>query len=367
MTTDMVSHVALQLVPGVGHNNAKYLISYCGSAEQVFTKTKKDLLRVPGIGEKSVTSILSKTTLATAEKIVSDCEKKNIRILPYTSAEYPNRLKQLPDSPATLFKTGNADLNALRTISVVGTRRATEYGKNATELMLTGLRDYAPLVISGLAYGIDIEAHRHSLNLGMPTLGVLAGGLDKIYPKIHERIARKMEENGGLISENPPGTQPDSHLFPARNRIIAGLGDATVVIEAASKGGALITANLADSYNLPVFAVPGNLDQEFSKGCNELINKQKALIYTQTDDIVTYLNWDKEPTSNLPAQPDYSGLNENEKKIVQLLARQKEGYPIDEIAWKCQLQINQLASLLLNLEFRGLIKSLPGKKYQLKS
>ncbi len=366
MKDNLLLHVALHLTPGVGNANTKSLISYIGDVESVFNSSKKELSRIPGIRKNTIQEILNKKTFSEAEEILRNCEKLNIRILHYTSRDFPTRLKGIYDAPTILYYMGNGDLNAMQTISIVGTRSATDYGRKITEKIVKGLKPYAPTVVSGLAYGIDIESHRHSLVNKLPTIAVLAGGLDRIYPRNHEYVATQMLEKGGLLSEYPPLTKPEAHMFPARNRIIAGLGDATIVVEAGKRGGALITANIADSYNKPVFAVPGNLDQEHSVGCNRLLRSQKALAYTEVSDLVYYLNWVKKSKAKDKVKIDFSSLTENERKIAEALHRSGNGLEIDVLSWKTQLQINHLAALLLNLEFQGVVKSLPGKKYQLK-
>lgn len=358
--------VALQLIPGIGNANAKYLFSYLGNPRNIFESNKSRLLKIPGIGDKVIKSILEKTTFNEAEKIIRESEQKNIEIIHYTDRSYPNNLKTILDAPNILYFKGNGSLNPVHSVSIVGTRDATEYGKNIVSNLIKGLVEIKPTVYSGLAYGIDIESHRECVRNHLPTIAVIAGGIDRIYPKQHYSIAVKMMENGGgVLSEHPPGKIPEAHLFPARNRIIAGISEGTVVVEAKVKGGALITANLAHSYNKPVFAVPGNLYNIYSQGCNNLIRSQKAVIYTRPEDIFYHLNWDIDSKSDKKPKVLEFELSKMEQNIVKALSEHKGILPIDELAWKSQIQINELASQLLNLEFKGVIKSLPGKKYQL--
>jgi DNA processing protein len=231
---------------------------------------------------------------------------------------------------------------------------------------MSGLAKHQALVVSGLAYGIDIYAHRMALEHKLDTIGVLANGLDIIYPAVHKKTTLEMLQQGGLVSEIKPGVQPEAHYFPARNRIIAGMADATIVVEAAATGGALITANLANDYDREVFAVPGNVYQTYSQGCNKLIKNHKAHILTGIADLEYIMNWDLEETSSFSATlPDLSDLPESERKIVELLLTQEPGMLMDEISWKIQTPIHQLASCLLNLECKGWVKALPGKKYKL--
>lgn len=357
--------VALEFIPGIGDVNAKNLIAYCGSASAVFTAKISHLKKIPGIGPKTIDLLSSAQPLHEAERVIKEASKKGIDIHHFTDSSYPEKLKQTIDSPNIIYSKGTIN-SWSKVLAIVGTRNATDYGRTITERIIEDARDLGLVVVSGLAYGIDITAHRAALKANIPTIGVLAGGLDRIYPASHKKPAEEMLENGGLISENPPGVQAEAHFFPARNRIIAGMSDAVVVIEAARKGGALITANIADSYNRTVFAVPGDLENKFSEGCNYLIRNQKALIYTGVDDLKYHLNWDTEKSNEeRPAKHDFSKLPEGDQKLLSTLSDHPAGLAVDEIAWRTQTPINQLAGNLLNLEFQGLIKSLPGKKYKL--
>lgn len=365
MSTDAPSQIALTLVPGVGSILIRQLISYCGSAPDVFRSPLAKLLKVPGIGEVTARAILKPDVHTEAERVLKRLETLGATTLFYTDKAYPARLKSLYDAPALLYFRGNADLNTIRTIGLVGTRQATDYGRRITAEIVEALAPFGVHIISGLAYGIDIAAHRASLTSGLPTLGVMASGLDVIYPNVHARTAQEMLTLGGLLTESIPGTKPDAHLFPARNRIIAGMSDAVVVVEAAAKGGALITAEFANNYHREVFAVPGQLNQTFSAGCNKLIRENKAQIYTSPKDLIEALNWDQ-PTR--PAALAKTGpalpvdVTEEESQVLSLL-RQSTDWHVDELSWQSQIPMGRLASLLLNLEFRGFVRSLPGKKY----
>jgi DNA processing protein len=361
-----VYQVALSLVPGVGNALAKMLVSYCGSAEAVFRSKAHQLHKIPGIGSKISTSIRNHNVLETAVQEVERCQQKGIQLLTYTDAAYPHRLKQIYDAPAVLYYKGHTNLNAQKIISIVGTRSATSYGREVIEQLMSGLAKHQALIVSGLAYGIDIYAHRMALEHKLDTIGVLANGLDIIYPAVHKKTALEMLEQGGLVSEIKPGVPPEAHYFPARNRIIAGMADATIVVEAAASGGALITANLANDYDREVFAVPGNVYQTYSQGCNKLIKSHKAHILTSIADLEYIMNWDLEVTLPSPsaALPDMTGLPETERKVLQLLLTQEQGMLTDEISWKTQIPIHQLASCLLNLECNGWVKALPGRKYK---
>lgn len=357
--------IALTLVPGVGSVLVRQLISYCGSPEEVFRSPLARLLKIPGIGEVTARAILKSDVLAEAEHVCERLEKMGAVALFYTDKAYPSRLKALYDAPALLYFRGSGNLNTPRTIGLVGTRQATDYGRRITQEIVEAVAPYGVSVISGLAYGIDIAAHRASVACHLPTIGVMASGLDIIYPAVHQRTAADMLTLGGLLTESLPGTKPDAHLFPARNRIIAGLSDAVVVVEAAAKGGALITAEYANNYHREVFAVPGQLNQTFSAGCNKLIRENKAQIYTGAVDLIEALNWDR-PVEQVsvknipPALP--VDVTEEESQVMALL-RQVADLHIDDLSWQAQIPMGKLASLLLSLEFRGFVRSLPGKKY----
>lgn len=364
-----VYQVALSMLPFVGGTLARQLINYCGSAEAVFTSPIRHLTRIPGIGEKIIGGIKNASSLLDrAEKEVLRCQQEEISILAYTDEDYPERLRHIYDAPILLYYKGQANLNHQRMLSIVGTRQSTAYGRETVEKLLNELLSYQPIIVSGLAYGIDICAHRTALQLGLSTVGVMGSGMDIIYPSIHRKDAIGMLEQGGILTENPLGTKPDARKFPARNRIIAALTDATVVIEAAAKGGALITANLANDYDREVFAVPGNWNQPYSIGCNKLIKANKAHILTQASDIVEMLNWDitEKSVNKEEAYPVLQvAIDEQEQQVVDVLIQQTGAMLMDTLSWHTQLSIGKLASVLLSLEFKGVIRSLPGKKYQM--
>ncbi len=361
MSEELVFQIALELIPGIGNKGIKQLISYSGSATEVFKSPKNKLLKIPGVGEKMANLIKSASTFKEAENILASADKIHAKVIHYTDKHYPKRLKLVPDAPNVLFFRGNGDLNPVRSVAVVGTRKATAYGKDITDKIVEELTMMNITVISGLAYGVDIQAHKACLKRSSPTIAVLAGGLDRVYPSAHKKYISEICESGGIITESIPGTKPDPHLFPARNRIIAGMSDATIVVEAAAKGGALITAHIADSYDRLVFAVPGDVGHTYSEGTNRLIASQKALIYTGVEDLVYHLNWDVETKEDFPKiLPE---LTESEQEIYDLLVENRSPIEIDLISIKTQIPINRVASHLLSLEFKNLVKSLPGKKY----
>ena len=367
MNNEKLYQVALSFVPGIGDINTKQLISYCGSAKNIFSNHKKKLFNIPGIGKKVIDAINNKDILYKAEKEINRCEKENVQILFYTEPNYPNRLKQIIDAPPLLFFKGNTDLSAKKIVAIVGTREATEYGKWITDQLVEDLVAHNALIVSGLAYGIDIHAHKAALKNNLDTLGVMASGANIIYPSLHRPVVNQIIAQGGIITEYLMDQKPEAHQFPARNRIIAGIADAIIIIEAAEKGGALITAEIANTYNKDVFAVPGNINNNYSVGCNNLIKSHKASLITSVKDLEYIMNWEPGELPGASEEDIFKEVDftEEEIKIVQLLKDLKEDLLIDDISWKSQIPLNQLASILLNLEFKGVIKSLPGKKYKL--
>jgi DNA processing protein len=357
--------LALSLAPRVGDIYAKQLISYLGTAENVLKTPKGKLLKIPGVGEKIASGISDKSLLEKAEKILNDCQKANVKILHFTDDAYPSRLKLQDDSPSLLYCKGNIDLNFEKGIAIVGTREATKYGAKICQEFLENLKSLHCIVVSGLAYGIDIIAHKKCLELGIPTIGVMANGIDSVYPANHKAIAQQMIEEGALLTENPPGSKPDAPKFPARNRIIAGMTDATLVVEAAAKGGALITAEIANSYNKEIFAVPGNLDSPYSAGCNKLIKQHKAHIFTDFEDLVALMNWG-EFEKKKKASPIELNLSGKELQIYDLLHKGNRSYSIDEMSRLTQISILELLPTLLQMEFSNILRSVPGNEYEIR-
>lgn len=370
MNQERLSFIALHSISGVGDYLLKQLISYCGSAEQVFRTPKGKLIKIPGVGAITADAIASEKSIAQAEKEIRKAEKYNTEILFYTDKNYPTRLKKIEDAPALIYYQGNADLNHPKTVGIVGTRQATVYGKENVEKIIVELLPHQTLIVSGLAYGIDIHAHKHALKNNLPTIGVMGSGMDIIYPAAHKETTKKMVEQGGLLTENAFGTKPDAHNFPARNRIIAGMCDALIVVEAADKGGALITADIANSYHRDVFAVPGNLGVTYSEGCNKLIKTNKANLYSSVKDLEYIMNWSLEGKKDTKPRPtavaiDWENFDYEEKKVLAVL-KEKSPVHIDDLMWRTELSPGVLASLLLGLEFKNAVESLPGKEYRLR-
>ena len=359
----LVHKIALTLIKNIGSRQARKLLLAFGDAESVFTAKKEALLKIEGIGEKIASSILTTDALIKAKKQLTFLEKHKIEVLFYTDENYPKRLRHCYDAPVLLYFKGEVDFNQKRVVGIVGTRNATPYGKELCKQLVAYLKAYDVLIISGLAYGIDIAAHKESIVQNITTVGVLGHGLDRIYPQAHTAIARNMLQNGGLLTEFLPETNPDKENFPKRNRIIAGLCDVLVVIEASSKGGALITADIANSYARDVYAFPGRTTDQYSEGCNFLIKTNRAGLINHPKDLIYYLAWDdglkkSEVQMQLPLN-----LTELELQIVDEL--KNKAMDVDELCRTTKLSQSKLAMTLLTLEMQGIVINLPGKQYQL--
>lgn len=361
----VVHQIALTLINGVGTLIAKKLLYHFGNEEEVFKASQKELLQVEGIGKKTAEAIVGTNALAQAEQELAFIEKHQIEVLFHDNENYPKRLKNCYDSPLLLYYKGNADLNQSRIISIVGTRNATAYGKMLCKQLAEILKPYDVLIASGLAHGIDAAAHKESVLAEIPTVGVLGHGLDRIYPAVHRELAAKMLKNGGLLTEFLPGTKPDRENFPKRNRIIAGMADATIVVEASIKGGALITAEIANSYNRDVYAFPGRVTDEFSEGCNFLIKTNRAGLINNPQDLIYYLGWDEDkPKQKHVVQVQLPlDLTKDERVVAEML--RETSLAVDELAIRTNIAQSKLAIILLTLEMKGVIVALPGKLYKL--
>ncbi|MFO8054341.1 MAG: DNA-processing protein DprA [Bacteroidales bacterium] len=361
----LLYQIALSLVREIGPVNGKKLISYMGSPQAVFEDDRKKIAAIPGISRKLIQELNSKEPLRKAEQEMYYLEKNNIKPLFYTNKSYPQRLLHCADAPMMVYYKGNADVNHPRIISVVGTRSCTEYGKYICEKIVEALKEAGVLVISGLAFGIDSYAHRFALKHKMETIGVIAHGHDTMYPAQNKPLAKKMLEQGGIISEWSSKVIPEKIMFPRRNRIIAGMADATVVIEAGHKGGALITADIANSYNRDVYAVPGRSYDKYSEGCNELIKTNQAALATSGKDILKMMGWEVTDEKTRQRQRKlFEELNEEERKIINTL-RTHGPSSLDWLAIEINIPGSKLSSILLKLEFEGLLKTLPGNQFQL--
>lgn len=360
---DLLYFLALQKTTGIGDINAKKLVKYCGSAKAVFTEKQTNLLKIEGIGSFKLKGLKDRTLLNKAEKELEFINKNNIQAISFLDKNYPKKLKHAVDSPLLFFQKGKINFNQKRIISIVGTRNMTNYGKSVLEKLITQIKIYNPLIVSGLAYGVDVFTHRLAIKNKLQTVAVLAHGLDRTYPTSHQKEAVQMQENGGILSDFWSGTKPDRKNFIKRNRIVAGLSEATIVIESAEKGGSLITADIANSYNRDVFALPGRITDLYSKGCNNLIKTNKAAILTSAKDLAYILNWEDNKKQKSIQKQMFVELEGNEQIIYNYLL--KEGkQTLDIIALHNNLPIYKIATLLLNLELKGVVKPLSGKIFE---
>lgn len=361
---DLLYPIALTFIPGIGGALAQNLIAYCGSAEAVFRAGKSKLMKVPLIGEERAEAIHKADVLSRAEEELKFIAEYNIEVLLYSDSNYPYRLKDCPDMPFLLYYKGNTDLNAGKMVGIVGTRNITEYGREITRKLIEELAAEGVVIISGLAYGVDITAHQAALEYKLKTVAVLAHGLNQIYPAQHKPVAKKMAAQGGLLTEFHSQTEMHPSYFPQRNRIVAGLCDAVIVVESAVKGGALITANIANSYNKDVFAIPGRVGDKYSSGCNFLIRTFKATMIENAADMLQAMNWQADGSKHkIKAQLALS-LSPAEQKIYHLLSA-GEDLEIDRIVTLSELHSGEIAATLLEMEMNGVVVSLPGKRYRL--
>ena len=366
MNNELLHQLALTLVPNIGDVQAKILIQHFGEVSAIFKAKTSTLEKIEGIGSVRAKSIKEFDDFDIAEKEQEFIEKYKIKTFFLTDKDYPKRLLNCYDSPTLLFYKGIADLNAPKIVAIVGTRTNTEYGKQFTEKLVKDLSEQNITIISGLAFGIDAMAHKAALKHGLPTVGVVGHGLDKIYPSENSSLAKEMiKGEGGILSEFFSGTKPDKHNFPLRNRIVAGISDATVVVETNIKGGSMITGNLANAYNRDVFAVPGRTTDTKSSGCNHLIKYNKAILLTDADELLELMGWKEKSKTKTKKQKElFIELTPEEKQVVQLL-QAKETVSIDEINLSSGLSSSTIAAAILNLELQNIVASLPGKMYKL--
>lgn len=368
MDADLLYQIALTLVPQIGPVQARNLVTHFGTARAIFQAPGNALKRIDGIGESRAAAIKSFRDFAQAEKETVFIEQFRITPLFITHPDYPKRLLHCYDCPVLLYFKGSANLNASKIVSVIGTRSHSEYGRLATEKLIADLAGLDVLVISGLAHGIDAIAHKAALKNGLPTVGVLAHGLNQVYPSQHTSLAREIvKEGGGLLTEFMSPAMPDRHQFPARNRIVAGLSDATIVVETGVKGGSMITAELANGYNRDVFAIPGKITDPKSVGCNYLIRNHKAFMLTDAAALKESMNWDSgsHPTGKNNKQKQIFIELSREERLLMDLLREKEAMHIDEINLKSGLSNSTVAAAILNMELQNIIFAHPGKVYSL--
>ena len=367
--SEQVALLALSKVQATQLAVIHSLIEEVGSAKELIENAGNIKDIVPEAGPRLCELLNDESLIVNAEKEIEFIEKNNIRLICKGNKDYPYRLAECNDAPLVLHGMGNADLNAKHIVSIVGTRHASEYGKSVCENFVADLAKFVPgtLIVSGLAYGIDVCAHRAALKAGLPTVGVLAHGLDRIYPTAHRSTAKSMIENGGLLTEFMSGTNPFPQNFVQRNRIVAGMADATVVIESASKGGSLITASLATGYDRDCFAFPGRINDQYSQGCNELVSRNRAALITSAYDFVEAMNWEmatkKKSAEDLQTElfPD---MSPEETAVMTALRENSDGLQVNQMVVQLNTPINKLLPLLFEMEMKGYIKAVAGGCYR---
>ena len=360
--------IALSLIPGIGDINARKLVAHIGSVEGVFSESYRTLIKIPGIGINLAKSVCDRSYMKIAEEEAEYVTKNNIRTFFYLDSDYPYRLRQCEDSPVTFYFTGCCDLNSSKILSVVGTRNATPRGKELCEKIIGGLAGGHPelIIVSGLAYGIDVASHRAALANNLQTIGVLAHGFKTTYPSVHRSTANEITKKGALVTDFLSDALPERNNFLKRNRIIAGLSDATLVVESGIKGGALITADIAGSYNRDVFAVPGRPGDQWSAGCNSLIKNNKAALVENSEDVEYFLDWRPSGTKVPVQRTLFNELGDFEKLIYENLNQNGE-MNIDHLCRAVNIPVYKLSALLLQMEFNGIIKCYPGNLYRVVS
>ncbi len=361
---EFLALLRLQAIPNIGDQTAKKLIAHCGSASAVFRDRKTHLLKLDGIGTRTIQGLFDEQYLKAASREFRFIEDNRLECISFQDAAYPKYLKHCRDGPILLFTRGNFSLTNSRVISMVGTRSSTPYGDAFCEAFIEAISPLRPVIVSGLAYGIDIQVHKAAIKYGLPTLAILAHGLNRLYPSVHSRYANRMMQNGGFITEFWSSSKPDRENFLKRNRIIAGISEATILVESGERGGGLITADMAHSYNRDVFAVPGRIGDPFSQGCNHLIKVQKAHMLSSVADLVHVLGWDLDMQDSRPRQKElFTTLDTTEQGIFSFLEANGKQL-LDDIALSCRLPVSQTATLLFHMEMKGYVRPLPGKYYQ---
>lgn len=361
---DLIYTLALQNVPKIGDITAKKLIAHCGSPEAVIKEKKRFLMKIDGIGSGILKDIHNKAHIEAAEAELQFIKNNAISCLYFMDDDYPDKLKHCIDGPILLFQSGRVNLKKQRLISVVGTRMITTAGVAFCEQLIETLAAFNPVIISGFAYGTDITAQRAALKYNLQTVGCLAHGLNQVYPKVHKKYVAEIEENGGFLTEFWSTSKPERENFLKRNRIIAGLSEATIVIESAERGGSLVTADIANSYNRDVFAVPGRPTDVQSVGCNNLIKYQKAHLLSNPLDVPYILNWELEIEEKPVIQKQLFVELDADEKIIYNFLKTLEPQLLDIIALECDMPIFKVAGLLLNMELKGVIRPLPGKLFE---
>ena len=362
---EIIAALRLQNIPNIGDVTAKKLIAHCGSPSAIFEDKPHHLLKIDGIGKVTLKGLHDAQYLEEAQQEIEFLSKENIEVSYFMDDTYPERLKHCLDGPILLFQRGNIDLKQQKIISVVGTRNVTSYGSSFAQQFIAELAPLNPIIVSGLAYGVDIKVQKAAMDHGLQTIACMAHGLNQIYPKAHAKYQSKIEANGGFMTEFWSSSQPNRENFLKRNRIIAGISEATIVIESAEKGGSLVTADLAHGYHREVFAVPGRATDKWSKGCNDLIKYQKAHLLTSAAELIYLLAWqieEEKPEKTVQKQL-FVELDETEQSIYSYL--QLNGKQLlDTVALECKLPVFKVSSTLVQMEMKGVIRPLPGKLFE---
>ncbi len=366
---EKIARIALTMFSHVGLRRARQLLLHFGSALDFFHASEEEWLAIPNISESYITDWKTEQEQVwkAAGKEMLFIEQHDIRTYCFLDADYPSRLRNCPDAPCLLYSKGNINLESAHILSVVGTRQPTDRGKEICQKIITDLAAYVPdlTIVSGLAYGIDITAHKAALEAGIPTIIIPGHGLDRIYPALHRQIAIQALQTGGILTEYPSGTTPEKQNFVARNRIIAGLSDATLVIESKAKGGSLITADMANSYNREVFTVPGRVDDTNSAGCNNLIKRNQALLVDSAADIIQAMQWEStQAETETESLTLFEDLSPQEEQIMQILRQEPDGVHVNIVVIETGLPYPEVTSALFTLEMAGMVRALPGSIYR---
>jgi DNA processing protein len=362
-----IYRIALTLIKGVGVMHARNLMQVVGDEEAVFKESSRKLEAIPRLSRRVIEEIRNPEVMRRAERELEFVDRNNLQIHFFTDRSYPQRLTQCIDAPLLLYVKGNTDLNREKTISIVGTRNATRYGEEYCREFIKEISVKLPdiLIISGLAYGVDICAHRAALHNGLPTVAVLGHGLDRIYPSLHRQTAVEMLKTGALLTEFPSETNPDRHNFVKRNRIVAGMADAVIVVESGVKGGSLTTADIANSYFREVFALPGRIHDKMSTGCNQLISDNQAVLLRGSEHFISHMGWEQESEPALPVQKElFQELSGDEEKVFNSLSL-RGAMQVNTLAIELNIPVTELFLTLLGMEMKNIVKSLPGGMYQL--
>lgn len=356
--------IALSQLKGVGFRRAHQILEEFGTAASFINACTTSPEKIPSVLRENCNRTAVSEALEYAEKQIFYCEKYRVNILSYDDERYPYRLKPYPDRPLVLYARGEMDLNAPRTLAVVGTRKMTTYGRWMIEDLIRDLQHCDVLVVSGLAYGVDTEVHRNCVQHQVPTVGVMGTGIDMIYPSVNRSLAKKMIGRGGVITEFGIETKPDAFNFPARNRIIAGMSDALIVVESKDKGGAMITADLAFGYNKDVFAFPGKASDTYSRGTNALIKSHKAQLIESASDLLESMGWELQEEEQFYQSSLFDNLSEKEKLLLDHFG--EDGiFHIDQALTNLPFSNSETASIILGMELKGILKSLPGSRYKI--